>query len=107
MKRRTLYGAAGLAWVGGGIFLTMALRFPGDSTHRTWLIAAMVVAGCLTTASLLVAVLPTHDAVYRAGVETGRRMSGCSAFPPALAVVNDRPATVTPIRPIRSLHTDN
>lgn len=103
-RRRALYGLTVFAWLVAGHFVCMAISWPDDASHRIWLVVVVAVASCLFTASLFVSFMPPQDAVYRAGMEDGRRTSGCAAFRPALSVAGERRA---PVIPIRLLQNDN
>lgn len=110
IKRRALYCASGLAWLGAGCFVWESLADPLDSTTRTWLVVLCALGGALTTASLFVSFMAPLEHVYRNGYQAGQRANECAGYRPALSVVDGRRSTDSMIRviPIRTLtHTDS
>jgi hypothetical protein len=104
VRRRVLYVVTGVSWLAVGYFSTRAVIEPDTVVHRVFLMVSLMVAGCLTTASLFAACIAPLHRIYRAGFKDGQRNSGCSMFRPILTSVDNdaRSATVTSLRLTRS-----
>lgn len=103
VRRRLLYGITAASWLAVGHFGATAIKYPEDVTYRVWLMMALVVAGCLCTASLFASYIVPLEKVYRTGYDAGRQAADSSTYRPMLVAVNDRRGSnVTPIRQIRS-----
>lgn len=93
-KRISLYVSAALSWVAAGFFL-WAVHEYDTRLQLGWLFMVLTLAGTLTGASVLVAIIaPLEQVFYKVGFKNGQRAS----------VRGDSWKTAVPMR---VLHTDS